>query len=116
MLFGFHFLSFNRTHEMSILVLVNKWLFQLDLHEANRKLANGAARAGEETSALKMQLDEQKKQLEDQRRKLEEHKKGLDSKSRQLEEKEKSIADVDQKLKKRKEKLDQLEAQIQKVN
>ncbi|PNF29431.1 hypothetical protein B7P43_G06850 [Cryptotermes secundus] len=87
---------------------------QLDLHEANKKLANGAARAGEETTALKMQLDEQKKQLEDQRRKLEEHKKGLDSKSRQLEEKEKSIADVDQKLKKRKEKLDQLEAQIQK--
>lgn len=92
------------------------WLFQLDLHEANKKLTNGAARAGEETTALKMQLDEQKKQLEDQRRKLEEHKKGLDSKSRQLEEKEKSIADVDQKLKKRKEKLDQLEAQIQKVS
>jgi len=91
-------------------------LFQLDLHEANKKLANGAARAGEETTALKMQLEEQKKQLEDQRRKLEEHKKGLDSKSRQLEEKEKSIADVDQKLEKRKEKLDQLEAQIQKVN
>ena len=63
-----------------------------------------------------MQLDEQKKQLEDQRRKLEEHKKGLDSKSRQLEEKEKSIVDLDQKLKKRKEKLDQLEAQIQKAS
>lgn len=88
----------------------------MDLHEANKKLANGAARAGEETTALKMQLDEQKKQLEEQRRKLEEHKKGLDSKSRQLEEKERSIADVDQKLKKRKEKLDQLEAQIQKVS
>lgn len=96
--------------------VTENWLFQLDLHEANKKLANGAARAGEETTALKMQLDEQKKQLEDQRRKLEEHKKGLDSKSRQLEEKEKSIADVDQKLKKRKEKLDQLEAQIQKAS
>lgn len=91
------------------------FILQLDLQEANKKLANGAAKAGEETSALKMQLEEQKKQLEEQRRKLDEHKKGLDSKSRQLEEREKSIADADQKLKKRKEKLDQLEAHIQKA-
>lgn len=87
------------------------YLLQLELHEANQRIAAGAAKAGEETSALKTQLDEQKKQLENQRRKLDEHRKGIDTRAKQLEDKEKTLADLELKLKKRKENLDQLEAQ-----
>lgn len=90
-------------------------IFKLELHEANQKLAAGAARAGEESSVLKKQVEEQKRQLEEQRRKIEEHRKGLDARVKQLEEKEKSIAEYEMKLKKRKENLDQRETQLQKV-
>lgn len=88
---------------------------QVDLHEANKKLQAGAAKAGADTIQERKQMDEQKRQLEDQRRQVEERAKSIDQKARTTEEKERMLQNLDQDLKKRKARMDQLEQQLQKV-
>lgn len=88
----------------------------MDLHEANKKLKAGAAKAGADSSQEKKQLEEQRRQLEEQRRQTEERAKTVDQKSRTIEEKERTLQSLDQDLKKRKAKMDQLEQQLQRVN
>lgn len=89
---------------------------QVDLHEANKKLQAGAAKAGIDTTQERRQLEEQKRQLEEQRRQTEERAKSVDQKARTIEEKERTLQSLDQDLKKRKAKMDQLEQQLQRVN
>jgi uncharacterized protein (DUF3084 family) len=89
---------------------------QVDLHEANKKLQAGAARAGADTMQERKQLDEQKRQIEEQRRQTEDRAKSVDQKGRTLEEKERMLQNLDQDLKKRKARMDQLEQQLQKVS
>lgn len=88
---------------------------QVDLHEANKKLQAGAAKAGIDTTQERRQLEEQKRQLEEQRRQTEERAKSVDQKARTIEEKERTLQSLDQDLKKRKAKMDQLEQQLQRV-
>lgn len=75
----------------------------------------GAPRGGEDVSAQKKQLDDDRKRFEEHRRQVEEQKKAVDIKQRQIEEKERALADLDRQLKKRKEQMDQLEISLQKV-
>lgn len=89
----------------------------MDLHEANKKLqaaAGGQAKA-EDFNAVKRQLDEQRKQLDDQNRQLEEQRKNIDSKLKQTNEREKSLQELDRQLQKRKDQLDNLESSLKKV-
>lgn len=87
----------------------------MDLHEANKKLQAGAAKAGTDTTQERRQLEEQRRQLEEQRRQMEERAKSVDQKVRTIEEKERTLQSLDQDLKKRKAKMDQLEQQLQRV-
>lgn len=89
---------------------------QVDLHEANKKLQAGAAKAGIDTTQERRQLEEQKRQVEEQRRQTEERAKSVDQKARTIEEKERTLQSLDQDLKKRKAKMDQLEQQLQRVS
>lgn len=88
---------------------------QVDLHEANKKLQAGAAKAGTDTTQER-KLEDQRRQLEEQRRQIEERAKSIDQKARTIEEKERMLQNLDQELKKRKARMDQLEQQLQKVN
>lgn len=92
------------------------YFLQVDLHEANKRLKAGAAKAGADSSQEKKVLEEQRRQLEEQRRQMEERAKTVDQKSRTIEEKERTLQSLDQDLKKRKAKMDQLEQQLQRVN
>lgn len=84
------------------------------MHEANKKLQAGAARAGVDTMQER-KLEEHRRQLEEQRRQTEERAKSIDQKARVTEEKERALQNLDQDLKKRKARMDQLEQQLQKV-
>lgn len=88
---------------------------QVDLHEANKKLQAGAAKAGADTIQERKQMEEQRRQMEEQRRQTEERAKSVDQKARAIEEKERTLQSLDQDLKKRKARMDQLEQQLQKV-
>lgn len=88
---------------------------QVDLHEANKKLQAGAAKAGADTIQERKQLEDQKRLLDDQRRQTEERAKSVDQKARTVEEKERTLQTQEQELRKRKVKMDQLEQQLQKV-
>lgn len=88
---------------------------QVDLHEANKKLQVGAAKAGADSIQERKQLDEQRRQLDEQRRQMDERAKSVDQKARTTEEKERTLQNLDQDLKKRKARMDQLEQQLQKV-
>lgn len=85
------------------------------MHEANKKLQAGAAKAGADTIQERKQMEEQRRQLEEQRRQTEERAKSVDQKARAIEEKERTLQGLDQDLKKRKARMDQLEQQLQKV-
>ena len=85
---------------------------QLELQEANQKLANGgqqSAKDGEEAVKLRRLVDEQKKQLEELRRNSAER-------GRQIEEKSKALQEAEAQMKKRKDALDQLEDKLRAVN
>lgn len=88
---------------------------QVDLHEANKKLQAGAAKAGADTMQERKQMEDQRRQLEEQRRQMDERAKSVDQKARTTEEKERTLQNLDQDLKKRKARMDQLEQQLQKV-
>lgn len=88
---------------------------QVDLHEANKKLQAGAAKAGADTMQERKQMEEQRRQLDEQRRQMDDRAKSVDQKSRMTEEKERALQNLDQELKKRKARMDQLEQQLQKV-
>lgn len=88
---------------------------QVDLHEANKKLQAGAAKAGADTMQERKQMEEQRRQLDEQRRQTDDRAKNVDQKARMTEEKERALQNLDQELKKRKARMDQLEQQLQKV-
>lgn len=88
----------------------------MDLHEANKKLQAGAAKAGADTMQERKQMDEQRRQVDEQRRQVEERAKTIDQKARTTDEKERTLQNLDQELKKRKARMDQLEQQLQKVH
>lgn len=88
---------------------------QVDLHEANKKLQAGAAKAGADTTQERKQLEDQRRQLDEQRRQTDDRAKSVEQKARTIEEKERMLQNLDQDLKKRKARMDQLEQQLQKV-
>lgn len=95
-----------------------KNIFQLELHEATKKMHNAAApsqKPQEDLGPQKKQLEEQRKQVEEYKKQVDEQKKATDGKQRQIEQKEKELAELDKQLRKRKEQMDQLEISLQKV-
>ncbi|XP_050727202.1 ELKS/Rab6-interacting/CAST family member 1-like isoform X17 [Eriocheir sinensis] len=80
---------------------------KLDLHEANQKLQNGT-RQGNESQAIKRQLEEQMKMVEQKVHTLEQR-------NRQLDEKEKTLVDLDARLNKKREQLNHMEQQLAKA-
>jgi seryl-tRNA synthetase len=89
-----------------------RFMEQLELQEANQKLANGgqqSSKDGEEAVKLRRLVDEQKKQLEELRRNSAER-------GRQIEEKSKALQEAEAQMKKRKDALDQLEDKLRAVN
>ncbi|KAK8407055.1 hypothetical protein O3P69_001991 [Scylla paramamosain] len=80
---------------------------KLDLHEANQKLQNGA-RPGNDSQAIKRQLEEQMKMVEQKVHTLEQR-------NKQLDEKEKTLVDLDARLNKKREQLNNMEQQLAKA-
>ena len=92
-----------------------RWYWQVDLHEANKKIQAGGAKPGVDTSHERKQLDDMRRQLEEQRKQTEERARTSDNRLKAAEEKERMLQGLDQELKKRKAKMDQLEQQLQRV-
>lgn len=88
----------------------------MDLHEANKKLqAAGQQKPGEDMSAIKKQLEDQRKHIEDQSRQVDEQRKNVDSKFKQINERERALQELDKQLQRRKDQIDHLEASLKKV-
>lgn len=79
---------------------------KLDLHEANQKLQNGA-RSGNDSQAIKRQLEEQMKMVEQKVHTLEQR-------NKQLDEKEKTLVELDARLNKKREQINNMEQQLAK--
>lgn len=95
--------------------IININFFQLELHEATKKLQMAPQRPTEDLSAQKKQLDDERRKMEESRRQMEEQRKTVDNKQKLIEEKERQLADLDKYLQKQKQQMDQLQASLQKV-
>lgn len=97
-------------------LIINMKIFQLELHEATKKLQMAPQRPTEDLSGQKKQLDDERRKLEETKRQFDDQRKGVENKYRQVEEKERQLAELDKQLQKQKQQMDQLQASLQKVS